>query len=199
MPYEVGAAGVVIYQEKEAVHEPAQLAKQLATVTGPYGRELLTAITECAKERCSGHGRCMPLPLPYTPDPVHCQCDARWSGAMCERRHGANYSLGKPEVKTDDVDNPLAGLPALPKIHHSDGMGGSRFTDSSSPLQQDFARITHAWAVAINAIYLDHTAAGVSIWNQSLVDTTLNKTEVIEATKLCAKVNASISVSYSPW
>ena len=57
MPYEVGAAGVVIYQEQEAVHDAAQLAKQLATVTGPYGRELLTAITECAKERCSGHGR----------------------------------------------------------------------------------------------------------------------------------------------
>ena len=120
---------------------------------------------------------------------------------MCERRHGGNYSLGKQDVKsllkTDDVNNPLAGLPALPKIHHCDGMGGSRFTDSSSPLQQDFARITHAWAVAINAIYLDHTAAGVSIWNQSKVDAALNKTEVIEATKLCAKVNPSISVSYT--
>ena len=57
VPYEVGAAGVVIYQEKEAIHEPDQLAQQLATVTGPYGRELLAEIKECAKERCSGHGR----------------------------------------------------------------------------------------------------------------------------------------------
>ena len=34
VPYEVGAAGVVIYQEQEAVHEPAQLATQLTNVTG---------------------------------------------------------------------------------------------------------------------------------------------------------------------
>lgn len=51
--------------------------------------------------------------------------------------------------------NPLAGLAALPKVHHSFGMcnhwtekpsAGCPFpVDSSSPLQQDFARITHAW------------------------------------------------------
>jgi hypothetical protein len=34
VPYEVGAAGVVIYQENEAVLEPAQLAAQLTNVTG---------------------------------------------------------------------------------------------------------------------------------------------------------------------
>lgn len=34
VPYEVGAAGVVIYQEQEAVREPAQLAAQLTNVTG---------------------------------------------------------------------------------------------------------------------------------------------------------------------
>ena len=27
----------------------------------------------------------------------------------------------------------------------------------------------------------------------------LNKTEIIEATRLCAKANASITVNYSPW
>ena len=48
MPYEVGAAGVVIYQEQEAVHDPVQLAKQLATVTGPYGRELYVSLVRMA-------------------------------------------------------------------------------------------------------------------------------------------------------
>ena len=48
VPYEVGAAGVVIYQEQEAVHDPAQLAKQLATVTGPYGRELYVSLVRIA-------------------------------------------------------------------------------------------------------------------------------------------------------
>ena len=88
VPYEVGAAGVVLYQEQEAVHDSAELAKQLATVTGPYGRELLTAIRGCARERCSGHGRCMPLPSNFTDKDVvvHCQCDAHWSGSVCERK-----------------------------------------------------------------------------------------------------------------
>ena len=47
-------------------------------------------------------------------------------------------------------------------------MGNEYPTDSSNPLQQDFARITHAWAVEINPIYLEHTAAGVSIWNGTI-------------------------------
>ena len=34
VPYEMGAAGVVIYQEQEAVKEPAELAAQLMNVTG---------------------------------------------------------------------------------------------------------------------------------------------------------------------
>ena len=112
------------------------------------------------------------------------------------------------------ADNPLAGLPALPTMHHSYGMcrpgppGVMPWTDcgvpvdSSSALQIDFARITRAWAiqVAFNAGgYPAHTAAGVPVWNESVVEATQNKTEVIEATKLCALANASISVNYSPW
>lgn len=105
--------------------------------------------------------------------------------------------LLKVPAKTDD--NSLEGLPALSKIHHCDGTTGSYDVDSNNPLQQDFARITHAFGLNVNPIYLDHTAAGVSIWNRSQIDASFNKTEVIETTKLCAKVNASISLSYSPW
>jgi hypothetical protein len=139
--------------------------------------------------------------------------------------------------------NPLAGLPALSKTHHSYGMcrpgpGGNTAArvmpweacafpvDSDSPLQQDFARITHAWAIdlAFNAGgRFPHTAAGEPIWSQAVFDASQNKvsnavlaaalpavcapsltlrwlqTEVIEATKLCAKSNASLSINYSPW
>lgn len=53
--------------------------------------------------------------------------------------------------------------------------------------------------LAGNEQYLEHDENGASIWNQTVVDETLNKTEIIEATKLCAKANASIAISYSPW
>ena len=56
--------------------------------------------------------------------------------------------------------NPLAGLPALPKFHHSYGNCQVAETpapsvpcpfpvDSNSPLMVDFARITHAWPIEI--------------------------------------------------
>ena len=119
------------------------------------------------------------------------------------------------DLKIDTGEgNPLAGLPALPKIHHSYTMcrpgppgvmpwKDCAFpVDSNSALQLDFARITHAWALAVafNAGgYPAHTAAGVPIWNNSIFAATQNKTEVVEATRLCAKVNASITINYSPW
>ena len=57
VPYEVGAAGVVIYQEQEAIKDPAELAAQLKTVTGPIGLAFLERVRACAATRCSGHGR----------------------------------------------------------------------------------------------------------------------------------------------
>ena len=112
--------------------------------------------------------------------------------------------------------NPLAGLPALPKVHHSFGMcrpgsfgsgampwvGCALPVDSGSALQRDFARITRAWAidVAFNAGgHPEHTAAGEPIWDDALVAKSENKTEVLEAVKLCALANASLSINYSPW
>ena len=78
VPYEQGAAGVVIYQEQEAVTQPAALAKQLATVTGPAGEALLTRIKACAVAQCSGHGRCMPLSSQQ-----YCECFAGFTGPKC--------------------------------------------------------------------------------------------------------------------
>jgi hypothetical protein len=112
------------------------------------------------------------------------------------------------------VVNPLAGLPALPKVHHSYGMcrpgppgvmpwlDCALPVDSSSALQVDFARITHAWAldVAFNAGGRPaHTPGGEPIWDDEVVAATENKTEVLEAVRLCAKANASLSINYSPY
>ena len=45
----------------------------------------------------------------------------------------------------------------------------------------------------------EHTAAGEPIWDDGLVAKSENKTEVLEAVKLCALANASLSINYSPW
>jgi hypothetical protein len=45
VPYEVGGAGVVIYQEQEAVKDPAELAAQLANVTGNQLQLVVTVAT----------------------------------------------------------------------------------------------------------------------------------------------------------
>jgi hypothetical protein len=71
--------------------------------------------------------------------------------------------------------------------------------NSSNPLQVDFARITHSWAVQIGDTYLDHNASGDSIWNQTKVDASQNKSEIVEAVRLCHLANASIAINYSPW
>ena len=76
VPYEQGAAGVVIYVEQEDVTQPAALAKQLATVTGPAGQALLAHVQACAAH-CSGHGRCMPL------GSQQCECYKGFTGPKC--------------------------------------------------------------------------------------------------------------------
>ena len=122
-------------------------------------------------------------------------------------------AVGGDEVSSGPT-NPLAGLPALPKVHHSYGMcrpgppgvmpwlDCALPVDSGSALQVDFARITHAWSVdvAFNAGGRPaHTPAGEPIWDDTVVAATENKTEIIEAVKLCAKANASLSINYSPF
>ena len=123
---------------------------------------------------------------------------------------------GQERQLADTAANPLAGLPALPKVHHSDG--GCQIdsipapsvpcpfpVDSNSPLMLDFARITHAWPIQI-ALGGDCCPGGMrrdddgnTIWDPTVLKKSLNRTEVVEATKLCAKVNASITVNFSPW
>ena len=129
-------------------------------------------------------------------------------------------------MKTDDEvlvpsatvppQNPLAGLPSLPKIHHSyqncqvsnvpaPNVPCPFPVDSSNVLQLDFARITHAWPVDIALGGgccpggMARDANGNTIWDPAVLQKSLNRTEIVEATKLCAKANASITVNFSPW
>ena len=77
MPYEEGAAGVVMYLEAEATKRPAELAHQLRTVTGPTGQSLVERARACAAAHCGGHGRCMPLAS------EKCECYPGFVGPSC--------------------------------------------------------------------------------------------------------------------
>ena len=77
--------------------------------------------------------------------------------------------------------------------------------DSASELQQDYARITHAWSVEI-ALGGDccpggmaRDDAGNTLWDLDVLAKSLNKTEIVEVAKICAKSNASVTVNFSPW
>eukprot|EP01050_Picozoa_sp_SAG11_P011181 SAG11_NODE_1167_length_5620_cov_7.048723_4_plen_564_part_00 len=123
---------------------------------------------------------------------------------------------GDENSEVGQYASPLAGLPALPKTHLS--YGNCQVSevpapnvpcpfpvDSNNALQLDFARITHAWPVEIALGGgccpggMRRDAAGNHIWDPVVLEKSLNKTEVVEATKLCAKANASITVNWSPW
>jgi hypothetical protein len=100
---------------------------------------------------------------------------------------------------TDPMSNPLAGLPALPKTHHSwpiySFMAGAQrkggaaevpqwpTLDADSPILLDYARITHSLPLDLN-------------WHGGQVITAAIVREVVF---LCAKANASLSLNWSPY
>lgn len=78
------------------------------------------------------------------------------------------------------VMNPLAGVPALPKVHHSWPLAVN-FTDPAMlPVLTDYARITHA------------VPAAALVWTPS--QATINA-----AVQICAKTGAILEFEYSPW
>lgn len=108
--------------------------------------------------------------------------------------------------------NPLAGLPKLAKIHHSEPLcednptgapsgcarneliGVNEYLDSTDPMQLDMARITGAVPLSIAfgvpaGLYAGCSAT--SCWH--------NKSEVLEAVRLAQKSNASLGLYYAPW
>ena len=64
IPYELGAAGVVVWVDDEEIHHITQLKSVLTNATGPIGERLLSEIAECSRVNCSNHGRCQPLRVP---------------------------------------------------------------------------------------------------------------------------------------
>jgi hypothetical protein len=110
--------------------------------------------------------------------------------------------------------NPLAGLPALPKTHNT--FGGCLYradvpapsmacifpVDVNNALQRDYARITHAWPIQLSLGLTESVrrdSKGNVIFDPTVVQRSLNKTEVFEATRLCAATNASLTLNLSPW
>ena len=88
---------------------------------------------------------------------------------------------------TSPDSNPLAGLPALPKVHHSwpihsfGADGGWPRLSSSNALLLDYARITHALPLDLN-------------YHSKLTEATVR-----EVVHTCAKANASLSLNWSPF
>lgn len=80
VPYELGAAGVVVWVDIEEVNQPQRVASVLHDITGPIGQRLLGEIADCSRANCSGHGRCAPL------HSSTCECLAGYSGAHCGKR-----------------------------------------------------------------------------------------------------------------
>lgn len=83
----------------------------------------------------------------------------------------------------DPAANPLAGLPALPKTHHSWPLAVNWTDPLMHPVLTDYARITHA--VSFSMEYADFADP--------------DNAAVMEAVRICAKTGALIEFNYSPW
>ena len=77
VPYELGAAGVLVWVDVEEANKPQAVASVLQDITGPIGQRLLGDIADCSRANCSGHGRCQPL---HTST---CDCFAGFRGPHC--------------------------------------------------------------------------------------------------------------------
>jgi alpha-galactosidase len=86
--------------------------------------------------------------------------------------------------------NPFRGLPALPKVHHSDQVIDQGI-DRSKPEVVDYARITHALPLSLDC------SSSVS----DPEDMQGLTAELQEVAAICAlpQVNCTISLIYSPW
>ena len=124
------------------------------------------------------------------------------SPAQCANVYAATFAVDWVEARSDKADtrmktddsqwayNPFRGLPALPKVHHSDQVIDQGI-DRSKPEVVDYARITHALPLSLDRSSSASDPADV----QGLT------AELQEVVAICAlpQVNCSISLMYSPW
>ena len=93
-PYNAGADGLILWGDDP---ENAQYWDFVANVSGPMLRSFEEKIEACAVANCSGHGRCLMVPLPplqakegdtVIPSGVTkvCECDLPWTGPSCAKR-----------------------------------------------------------------------------------------------------------------
>jgi hypothetical protein len=95
---------------------------------------------------------------------------------------GAPAASAQPwrSVPVDPATNVLAGLPALPKVHHSWPLAVNWTDPRMQPILLDYARITHA--------------VGLSMEDWGVAQDVINA-----AVRICAKTEAIIEFTYTPW
>jgi hypothetical protein len=101
-------------------------------------------------------------------------------------------------LKTDDAASgwsPLAGLPPLPKPHHSWLSSDSTFENATDPLTRDVVRITGSCPVY--ACFGDSGSCHAA--SHPCSNDTAGRAAVEACVALAAPVNATIAINYSPW
>ena len=112
------------------------------------------------------------------------------------------------KTKTDDIQSltksqrqhrrswsPLAGLPPLPKPHHSWLSSDPTFADAEDPVTRDVVRITGSCPVY--ACFGDRGSCHAP--SHPCSDDAAGRAAVEACVALAAPVNATIAVNYSPW
>jgi hypothetical protein len=91
---------------------------------------------------------------------------------------------------TTSCPNPLHGLPRLPKPHYSWPFNDATANISKSPVLRDYARITQSVPVDVNFRLYGKPSCQPSPGFEWAI---------IEAVRLCAVVNCSLTANYSPF
>ena len=111
VPYELGAAGVVIWFDVEvdnpsngSASHPGNTTQYFLEHTGPIAAATIAKAASCSATRCSSHGRCCDACGGIDPS-VQCSCYSGFEGPTC----GSSVEM----EKTDDDDDSLKSDSAL--------------------------------------------------------------------------------------
>ena len=90
VPYELGAAGVVIWFDLEAEHpsngsasHPGNTTQYYVEHTGPIAAGIMAKAASCSATRCSGNGRCCDAGCGGIDPSIRCSCYAGFAGPTC--------------------------------------------------------------------------------------------------------------------
>jgi hypothetical protein len=103
-PYNHGADGLVLWGDDP--EGAASYWDYVANVSGPMLRSFELRVDACARANCSGHGRCLSVPLPPLPAVPAPEVDPA-KAVDAEGGYGREYSRG--ESKVCECDHPWTG------------------------------------------------------------------------------------------